>query len=237
MINWKRLALCTLLGILLMELVIVLFTSPLLYVRNIKVTGNGSVPTADIISQVQLPPTTNIFCIGKKDIKKRILRNPVVKEVEIYRQLPDVLDVRIVERKPIFILKSNGKLYEIDASNMPYRELKQWKPQVSVVYYNVPKKIVLGKPIRTPVLNAVGETLRLAREMGISQTGKITVDLNNDLCLNVRDGIAIILGRPERLSDKLEKVARSARQFPGFWERLEYMDVTSPGEPAIKYKE
>ena len=43
----------------------------------------------------------NLISIDKGEIKKRILVHPLVKDVEIKRNLPTTLEIEIKEREPI----------------------------------------------------------------------------------------------------------------------------------------
>lgn len=236
-IHWKRLALIVLLLMLTAEFLVAAYTSPWFYVRHTRVEGNVTIPVKDILGRVRIPAKSNIFLVKDKAIRKSVMANPVVLDARIHRRLPGTLVIKIVERKPSLILNTGGALYQIDASGVPFRITKQAGPKLPTILYAMPDRVILGKQIDSPIFNASVESLALAHRYGITRTGKITVDQNDDLCLNVRDGVEVRLGRPEQLARKIEIAAEYAKQSPNFWQHIKYIDVTCPEAPAYSPKD
>ncbi|HUV05195.1 MAG TPA: FtsQ-type POTRA domain-containing protein [Armatimonadota bacterium] len=236
-LNAKRFILSALFVMLLVELGVAAFTSPWFSIKRIRFTGNETVASNDISRRLSLRPGTNIFRIDKRAMADRVMENPVVNEVRLYRRLPDILIVRIVERTPDLILNATGAVYEVDSTGVPFRVAEHPKAGVPILSCKVPRHIVLGRPIRASSFNTARKCLLLVREKKIFQVAEITVDQSNDLCLNVRDGFQVKLGRPEQLSAKLDMAARVVEQIPEFRQRGAYIDLTVPEAPALKYKE
>ncbi len=232
-VNIKRLALALLLMSLTAELVWAAFTSPYLYVKNKKVTGNVTVSTSEILGRLAISPKTNIFRVRARNARARLLRNPVISDVELHRSLPSTLIVNVTERTTDFMLSCRGKLYEIDSTDVPFRMAKQVDPHMSIVYCDF-SGIVLGKQITDSSFVNASKCLILAREKHIPQVVKIAVDQNGDLCLNVSDGFEIRLGRPERLAEKLGIAAKMLNQYPELRQRGGYINITCVEAPAFK---
>jgi cell division protein FtsQ len=232
-INYKRLVLAVLMLALSFELIWAALSSPLFYIKKKVVVGNKTVPAADILGRLHLPPDANIFLLKKKDLELRVMTNPTVKAVRLYRTLPGTLAVRIEEREPDLILKTASGMYEVDASGIPFRKVKSSHLKSSVVWYGKPRRVTLGRRFDDPIFAAARRCLHLARAKSICQEGKITVDQNNDLCLNVWDGFEFRLGRPEQLSEKLDIASRLVRQTPGIRESDGYMDMSCLKAPAL----
>lgn len=233
----KRLVLAILGLLLLGEAVLALLTSPWFYVRNTRVEGAESIPENEIVRDLQLDPRTNIFLVDKHNLRKRVLRNPVIEDVGIHRRLPGTLVVRTKERKAQVLLRVNDVLYEVDSKGVPFRVADAKKPGMLVIDYHPSLQIRLGKPIRSGLFDTAKDCLLIAKSTKNLGAIGITVDQNRDLCLNTPDGFRVILGRPEQLEEKLKYAAEAAGGMPGFRQRGEYINVMSLPNVFVKYRD
>lgn len=236
-IDKKRLVLSAVLLILGVELALAAFTSPFFAVKKIRPVGNKTIPAAEIVQRAKLPGNSNIFLVRKGAVASRLTKNPVVKEVRVYRKLPDTLLVCVEERQPHLVLSTAGVLYEVDSSGVPFRVVKRVGTKLPVISCTIPGRVALGKRLDALDFASAMECLLLAREKKIFRVTKITVDRNDDLCLNVRDEFQVKLGRAEQLSKKLDIAAQAMEQIPECRQRGKYIDMTCPEAPALKLRE
>lgn len=229
-INAPRLIISILLILLVGESVLAMLKSPWFEIRTVSVHGRKLIPAQFVTRHTAVPERSNIFLFRTAGIARQLRRSPIVEDVSVSRRLPNTLVVRITERRADFTLSTHAKHYEVDRAGIPFRVVPQPNPKLPVLSCKVPAAIPLGRPIKTSGFTSGMECLRLARAKKSLQVGKITVDQNNDLCLNVRDGLLIRLGQPQQLGDKLDKAERSMQLVPA----LEYVDVTCPEAPALK---
>ena len=235
--NIKRLILSGLLLSLVIEVVIAAFNSPWFYVRHIRPTGNSIIPSAEVRKRLNIKKDDNIFLIDKSVLTKRIVENPVVKDIQLHRRLPDTLIVKVIERKPDLILSTRETLYEVDSMGVPFRIVKSGNENLPVIFCEVPGRITLGKPLHGSTFDVARKCLLLAREKKIFHITNLIVDQSGNLCLNVRDGYQVKLGKPYRLADKLYNAALTVEQIPEFRQHGEYVDVSVPEAPALKFEE
>ncbi|HEY3297634.1 MAG TPA: FtsQ-type POTRA domain-containing protein [Armatimonadota bacterium] len=233
MINYRRLALIIVVTVFFVVSISSLLSSPYFFISKVRVVGTKTIPQSAIKKCVKLPVDQNIFLLHKRPIEQRVLANQVVQEVRLYRKLPDSLTVRIVERKAAFILDTGSAKFDIDSRGVPFRTTSLAKPGVPVISYAMAKSPVLGRPITRSSFTGAMEAIVLAREKGLAGAGKITVDQNNDLCLNVSDKYEVRLGQPDRLSTKLDITVDMLRIL-GSDENLEYFDVACPEAAVYK---
>lgn len=92
----------------------VLFTGNSLFsLRSLEIVVD---PKAEITPQLireyaKVKPGVNIFAVPVKEIRAEFLRDmPNIKTIEIRRQLPDTLRIRVIEREPIARLGRTGGL-------------------------------------------------------------------------------------------------------------------------------
>ncbi|MBO4554044.1 FtsQ-type POTRA domain-containing protein [bacterium] len=84
-------------------------------VKSIKVVGNHSVSKADIVKAGGLYASMNIYTLKTDKIKQGIIAHPDIEKVEIEREMPTNLIIRVKEREPMALLKTlEGKTLPID---------------------------------------------------------------------------------------------------------------------------
>ncbi len=232
-INAPRLILSLLLILLAGESMLAVLKLPWFEIRGVVVQGRKLVDRKFVVQSTRIPDKSNIFTFPTRGIADRLRPNPIIKGVTVHRKFPNTLVVRITERKPYAVLSAQGRFYETDAAGIPFRTVASPDPKLPVLSCTVPKAIALGKPITAPAFKLASRCLRLAQPFGKLSVRKITVDPNNDLCLNVQDGILIRLGQPQQMEGKLEKAEQTINLVP----HLEYVDVTCPEAPALKPKQ
>lgn len=207
--------------------------SPWFEIKNVIVYGRKLVAQEFVARRTRIPEKSNIFTFSMRSIADRLRPNPIIEKVTVSRRFPDALVVRITERKAYSVLSTRGQFYEVDAGGIPFRTVAAPDPKLPLLSCEVPQAVILGKQIKADDFLMATKCLQLARQLKEFPVGKITVDPNNDLCLNVQGGILIRLGQPQQLQDKLEKAQRTIQLVPD----LEYIDVTCPGAPALKPKQ
>lgn len=83
-----------------------------LNIKEITVSGNEKYSSEDIISLIPATTGDNIYSFDAADAETLIKQKlPYVGEVTISRNLPNVIEVSIVEEKPVFACDLAGKTY------------------------------------------------------------------------------------------------------------------------------
>lgn len=236
-VDLKRFVLCTVTLVLLAFVMLTVFNSPYFAVKHIRVIGNKLVPAKQIMTTMKPFEGGNIFLTKERAISRLMKQNPIVASAHIHRRLPRTIIVHVFERKAHFVLNTGTAMYVVDPGGAPFRIITTPDPKLPMVICGIPGRIVLGRPLSSPGFSSARECLLLSQSKKIPEVSKITVDQSGCLCLNVRDKFQVKLGRPEGLPDKFDVVQRVLKQVPDFYERGLYIDVTCPGEPALKYAE
>jgi len=88
--------------------------SPLFNIDNISVNGNTLTNAQSIISVSNISIGENIFKINASKNEKYIQNLYFVKTAEIKRKLPSGIEIEIVEKEPLLIVKEGGNYIYID---------------------------------------------------------------------------------------------------------------------------
>ncbi|MBI2026814.1 MAG: FtsQ-type POTRA domain-containing protein [Deltaproteobacteria bacterium] len=91
-----------------------IITTPLFSLESIEINKIQKVSRETVLELAGLTPTVNILSLNLKEVETKILQNPWVLKVEIYRILPHKLKVQIEEKKILSVLKKGKELYYID---------------------------------------------------------------------------------------------------------------------------
>lgn len=112
--KFPRLLKWTSIFILIIAIGIVICTTPMFNVKEIKVTGNSKVSATEIQSLSKIKMNDNIFKYSKKTISESICQNPYIKNVEVKRKYPDTIELIIEERKTVATVKVLNSFAYID---------------------------------------------------------------------------------------------------------------------------
>ena len=234
--NARQIIMTILLLGLMVEIVVAALTSPYFNIKNISVTGNITIPSKSIIETASIPSETNIFRLQTRRIVDDLLINPVIRRVRLHRKLPDGLIIAVNEREPDCLLKTPDNAYEIDSAGVPFRVPVKIDENIPIIIYDLKQRILLGKQIVDEIFTASRRCIEISRINCPFRIKEITVDQNGDICLNSHDGFNVKIGRPVDLEHKMDIASQVVIQIPLFRTTGDYIDVTCPDAPAVKYK-
>lgn len=93
--------------------------------NKIIVKGNDVISDEKIIELVDVKPGVKLTDIDLSKVRARVEKHGFIKRAEVYINLPDVLFIEVIERKPIAMLTHQGKIYYIDSDGfvIPFDEV------------------------------------------------------------------------------------------------------------------
>lgn len=207
--------------------------SPALSIKTIELVGEsgGKVQLEDVISAGRLKKGTNLLKLPTDAAERRIETLPWVFDAQVERILPSRIRVRIVQRKPAFVVISGSTPWILDGHGVV---LEQGQPglmhlldlplpalqpgqKLDLTQFEHASKVVTSLPsaLRT----------RLARVRAAS-VDRITLEL--------ADGTAIVYGAAEQMEDKNYAATRLLELYDGKGTSVETIDVRVPTRPAVK---
>ena len=236
----RKHTLAVLYSLLAVEFIAALFTSPVFAVKQVMVSGTESltaVERTEVERAVTLAPRTNFLTVGIGKIQKQIAGQMEVKQAVVSRRLPNILAVKVTPRIPFasVSMKLNDveSIHcEVDAQGFPIRLTAQPTPKLPHLVLQRNLTIAAGKSLNDVALNQTLALLKEAETGLVSRIEKILIDPQGNLCLNMRDGVAIQFGQAENLGAKWETVQRIYTREPAIAQRMTGINLSVPEKPA-----
>ena len=180
-----------------------LIYSPYFRIKDIRIEGNHDINSKDILSLLDIKKGENIFKVKLSQAVRRLRRLNQIKEVEIHRDFPDKIVLKINERVPIA---------ELDGGNSVHSNKVQLIDKEGIIF--------LGKPRKMPkILGAKSslerqEVANFLAKLMVADSGfydKISyIDANNPRRIKLKtDQVLLIWGavREETETQLKEKLA------------------------------
>jgi len=95
-----------------------------LRVKDIIVSGNSRLEREDVLASLKVKRGESLFSLGFPELRGRLKQNPWIKKVNLRKQYPDTLEVRIEEAVPKALLNLNDQLYLVDGDGTRLESIK-----------------------------------------------------------------------------------------------------------------
>lgn len=86
--------------------------------NKIIIKGNNVVSEEKIAELAGVKPGVKLIDVDLSEVRAKVEKHDFIKYAEVYINLPDVLFIEIVERRPIAMLMHQGKIYYIDSDGV-----------------------------------------------------------------------------------------------------------------------
>lgn len=208
--------------------------SPVFRVKAVEVRGNGQLDRDQVMALAGLGKDVNIFKVNLKQAQSKVALSPMVKHVEIIRNLPSTIIINISERKAIGLISNEGQFIAVGddgyclsvANNLASINL----PFITGVNAT---KTLPGQNINDDKLGAALAYLS-AMPLGMrAAVSEINVsDLNNIRIFTI-DKTEVRFGDLTRIGDKVKLYQEVIGQK--YSNNIQYIDISYKGNPVIKF--
>ncbi|MCL6479360.1 MAG: FtsQ-type POTRA domain-containing protein [Peptococcaceae bacterium] len=214
----------------------VLARSSVFEVREIRVTGNNSLAGEKIVAVSGISPGENIFKLDLKASAEKIRVMPFIKSVELSRDLPSAVEIRVQERKPCALLPVDSGFIQVDDEGVYLQKgdiaVNQF-PVVTGVKCTAPAP---GEQVKSEALD---KALMVIKELPpglLPQLSEVNVDGDQAVAYTL-DGIQCRLGTVADLQQKGEVFMKVLNELKIKGKKIEYIDLSYTGSPVVKYVE
>ena len=154
--------------------------------NSIIVKGTNRLSKNQIINHIGIDAGRNIFSINLSATRKRLLAHPWIADAEVRRELPDEINIRIKEHKPLaiidlsrkFLINNHGEIFKelaaSDPGNLPviigleFSDLDVSGKFRSIPFNAVMDVLQLGRKSGSIIPNRLLKVIRVDREIGIT---------------------------------------------------------------------
>lgn len=203
---------------------------------NLTVTGNDIIKTEDIFFEAEIKKTINIFQIRTSNVEKRLLNDIRIEEVDVSRQFPFTINIKVKERKPLVIvqgefcyaiLNKTGLVIETETSlkkaNYPMITGKKWG------------NLLLGDTVSESDVLLALKFINSLSEDGVKLFSEINIGNKDNIIAYTRSGIAVKLGNGKNIADQAKLAENMVGDISSRQLSVEYIDANT-SSPFIKLK-
>jgi len=174
------------------------FTSAGFIVRDITLEGNERTSAQDVYDALGIEAGISIFDADPAEIRDRLIGLPWVSDVAVSRHFPDLVAIRLIEKRPFAFWQVGSSLVVVERSGAV---IEGAEPEPSM---HLPLLIGPGAPdVAAPLLDALGNQRALgARLQGVERISERRWDLILERGVRVRlpeEGWETQLAELERL--------------------------------------
>ncbi|MGJ0120862.1 cell division protein FtsQ/DivIB [Williamsia sp. MIQD14] len=173
---------------------VVAYTTPLMSVRSISVSGESAVDPASIVAASRIALGTPLLQVDTRPAAQRIAAIPRVKSVRVTRSYPSGIDIDVVERVAVAFVIRDGASHLIDVTGVDFASQKQLPP--------VPR-MTIADP--SPSDRATLAALKVVSELPDvlrRQVIEIGAQSAADVRMTLRDRRTVVWGDADRTADK-----------------------------------
>lgn len=210
----------------------VLYGSPWLRVERVSVSGTRVLTQAQVDETADVPLGAPLISVDTDEMETRLRQKlPRIDSVEVVRDWPHGIDLKVVERTPVLIVENpgnGGKYAEVDAKGVRFATVSEPPKGVPTLEMELARSVALrrfgtDRLVRAAVRVAGDIPDAIARD-----TRLVKVRSYDSISLELTDGRTVVWGSGEKGRAKartltaLMKAAPDARHF----------DVSVPTAPA-----
>lgn len=203
--RFKRLLSLLLIITVVILLIIFSLNSEIFNIDKIDIIGNIKIDKEKILHISSINIGENIFRISTKDAKESILRLPYIKSVMVKRNLPNKINIEVVEREDKLLINNISMYYVIDDEGYILNQIDTNIESLPVVFGLKTDKIDIGENLFMRLeLEEFEEFIKESENLGIlSIMGRIDIESEENINIKLNNGIDIAFGGLDNIKYKL----------------------------------
>lgn len=214
----------------------VFLNSEYFMINEVKVDGLVYIEPEEIRQYAAVSAGTKLWEVNERELADRLKRHPRVKDVEIVRDLPSGLTIKIEERIPVGLVPYHGNYLEVDREGRVLALRQGTKVDLPVI-----TGIELERQLVGDIITVAGfqNVTFCATSLGDLQVKISEINLRDDgtIVMYTNDGIPIYFGQASEQTER--KLKDLAAILIDIWSNdldVIEVDVSVPGRPVIKPK-
>jgi cell division protein FtsQ len=203
----------------------VLFSSPLLVVRSVTVSGTHLVPRSEVLAASGVQIGTPLIRVNTARAAARIVQIRQVRSVRVTRSWPDRLAIVVRERTPELGVTAPGGGYDlVDGDGVVVRWAARDPAALPLYATSAPAGTLRGDPDLSAAAAVLGELPAAVRH----SVRSVSVPEPDQVTLHLAGGTTVLWGDTGRAAVKARELTVLMRA------NLRYYDVSGPGSVTVK---
>ncbi len=209
--------------------------SALLGLQTVTVQGNAAVPAPEILHRAGIAPGESAFRVDAARIRAGVLSDPRIQDVSVAIAFPHRVTIVVQERRPVAavavadayaLLGADGAVIARTSTPSPY-PLLQLEQQV-------PLWVRAGTVVPSSDARLGARVAGMLPDRLRSRVRAVRVTSGSEIVLQLRDGVAVRLGREQLEHDRLRTLPEVLDAVEARGQRVEYVDVRFPGSVVVR---
>lgn len=205
-------------------------------VGSVVIEGNKYIPAEEVYRIAGVPEKINIFRLNTTEIKERLTRDLRVAEVDVTRQFPTTIVVKLTERKPLAYAANSYGFVQLDRQGVIIAAVKNIKEiNVPIITGIRLGNVYIGDRVELERLQPVLTYLSALNEATLNKLSEINIGSPDQIVAYTTDSIIIKLGSKDRMDEKAKLTQDILHEVSTKKMPVEYIDL-SFNAPFIKFK-
>jgi cell division protein FtsQ len=222
-------------ALLLAGAIAALVTWPGFSPRDVVVSGNRIVPTAEILQRAAIAPHVNMWLQDPRAIASRVESIAYVDTASVRRIPPVTMRIAVTERTPFALLRSGSSAAIVDRSLRVLALAATSDPSdLPVLTANSGVPLVVGSSVTDPAVTNLRDDYLAMVDAHVIPVA-LRLDRYGGLIAVVRGGVQVLLGDGD-LEKKLPLVDPILAQIASKQRRVAAIDLRAPGTPVLVYR-
>jgi len=212
------------------------FSTPLLNIKEIVVSGGKRVTREDIIGLSGISQGDNLIAVNSKIVMMRIKKEPWIETVKIRKKIPDRLIIEVSERRPVAMVNMED-LYLMDINGVLFKRAFAHDevdlPIITGLYqHNLSDEIESKRMFK--VIDLINN-LSSRKTIDLDAISEINVSEDGELVIyTLNESIKIEVGA-DAFEEKLDKLDRIIARRSGDLRGIEYIDLNNSRGAVVRF--
>jgi len=205
-------------------------------ITKVRVEGNKYLTQAQIKELSQIKEGMNIFSLKNKEIINNIKNNCWIEGVEIIRELPTEVIIKVKERSPIVTIPTQDRFVNVDRQGVILSNDVYCRDNLPLITgIDLKGKITPGHKVESSDLLQVLSALNLLDEPTLAKISEVNLQQRDNLLIYMIDGMEIRLGNFADLVKKINLLIPILADSQIKNTSIDYIDMRFT-KPVIKWR-
>ncbi len=195
--------------------------SPLLDTRTVSVRGTTTLTPVQVAEVARVPVGTPLARVDLGAIEERVAAIPRVASVDVSRDWPHTVRIRVTERQVAIVVPDSGRFVEVDKTGVRFGT-------VDTAPQGVPVVTADPATVSSRTLRGVVEVIGALPAAVAPRVRDITARTRDDIILTLDDGVVVVWGGAENSPRKAEVLTALMKLDAKVY------DVSVPEAPATR---